>query len=209
MVAVRPFPAVARGGGVNPPWVRRAKSAAPAAPGAQHCRRGSGVRSSAPLPRERRGSAPGVRGGRPQADGDLHRGPADGPDRLSRYVARYVAREPADRAGAERSFDDLRIRARPRPPCHSLELWPVSYANVTDHLAWPWQNRTAGGDTGQNGKESTMSASRSRLNDALLATADIRVLLSCPSCGSAHVAQVLGDNGGVSYVCTSCGHSWN
>ncbi|MGH1554493.1 hypothetical protein ACRAWF_28895 [Streptomyces sp. L7] len=25
--------------------------------------------------------------------------------------------------------------------------------------------------------------------------------LSCPSCGSAHVAQVLGDNGGVSYVC--------
>ncbi|MCS0638135.1 hypothetical protein NX801_21255 [Streptomyces sp. LP05-1] len=33
--------------------------------------------------------------------------------------------------------------------------------------------------------------------------------LSCPSCGSSHVAQVLGDNGGVSYVCTSCGHSWS
>ncbi|MFF8279266.1 hypothetical protein ACF05T_24610 [Streptomyces lateritius] len=33
--------------------------------------------------------------------------------------------------------------------------------------------------------------------------------LDCPSCGSAHVAQVLGDNGGVSYVCTSCGHSWS
>ncbi|MBK3567121.1 MULTISPECIES: hypothetical protein [Streptomyces] len=33
--------------------------------------------------------------------------------------------------------------------------------------------------------------------------------LSCPSCGSAHVAQVLGDNGGVSYVCTACGHSWS
>jgi transposase-like protein len=33
--------------------------------------------------------------------------------------------------------------------------------------------------------------------------------LSCPSCGSAHVAQVLGDNGGISYVCTSCGHSWS
>ncbi|WAP55988.1 hypothetical protein PS467_14920 [Streptomyces luomodiensis] len=31
----------------------------------------------------------------------------------------------------------------------------------------------------------------------------------CPSCGSAHVAQVLGDNGGVSYVCTACGHSWS
>lgn len=30
-----------------------------------------------------------------------------------------------------------------------------------------------------------------------------------PSCGSAHVAQVLGDNGGVSYVCTACGHSWS
>ncbi|MFD8369794.1 hypothetical protein ACFV2Z_03305 [Streptomyces sp. NPDC059688] len=33
--------------------------------------------------------------------------------------------------------------------------------------------------------------------------------LSCPSCGSAHVAQVLGDNGGISYVCTACGHSWS
>ncbi|MGP4000428.1 hypothetical protein [Streptomyces sp. 8N706] len=34
-------------------------------------------------------------------------------------------------------------------------------------------------------------------------------LLKCPSCGSAHVAQVLGDNGGISYVCTACGHSWS
>ncbi|MBQ0983390.1 hypothetical protein KBZ10_02320 [Streptomyces sp. F63] len=34
-------------------------------------------------------------------------------------------------------------------------------------------------------------------------------LLHCPSCGSALVAQVLGDNGGVSYVCTACGHSWS
>ncbi|MEU6080846.1 hypothetical protein [Streptomyces sp. NPDC047108] len=34
-------------------------------------------------------------------------------------------------------------------------------------------------------------------------------LLECPSCGSAHVAQVLGDNGGISYVCTACGHSWS
>ncbi|MFF7142575.1 hypothetical protein ACFZB5_15215 [Streptomyces nodosus] len=34
-------------------------------------------------------------------------------------------------------------------------------------------------------------------------------LLDCPSCGSSHVAQVLGDNGGVSYVCTACGHSWS
>ncbi|GAA2432385.1 hypothetical protein [Streptomyces glaucus] len=33
--------------------------------------------------------------------------------------------------------------------------------------------------------------------------------LSCPSCGSAHVAQVLGDNGGISYVCTACGHNWS
>ena len=33
--------------------------------------------------------------------------------------------------------------------------------------------------------------------------------LGCPSCGSAHVAQVLGDNGGVSYVCTACGRSWS
>ncbi|MFD0143274.1 MULTISPECIES: hypothetical protein [unclassified Streptomyces] len=33
--------------------------------------------------------------------------------------------------------------------------------------------------------------------------------LDCPSCGSAQVAQMLGDNGGVSYVCTSCGRSWS
>ncbi len=33
--------------------------------------------------------------------------------------------------------------------------------------------------------------------------------LDCPSCGSAHIAQVLGDNGGISYVCTACGHSWS
>ena len=33
--------------------------------------------------------------------------------------------------------------------------------------------------------------------------------LGFPSCGSAHVAQVLGDNGGISYVCTACGHSWS
>ncbi|MYW65666.1 hypothetical protein GTY65_16615 [Streptomyces sp. SID8379] len=33
--------------------------------------------------------------------------------------------------------------------------------------------------------------------------------LNCPSCGSSHVAQMLGDNGGISYVCTACGHSWS
>lgn len=33
--------------------------------------------------------------------------------------------------------------------------------------------------------------------------------LNCPSCGSLQVAQVLGDNGGISYVCTTCGHSWS
>ncbi|CQR64118.1 hypothetical protein [Streptomyces leeuwenhoekii] len=40
-------------------------------------------------------------------------------------------------------------------------------------------------------------------------TRDTVTRLSCPSCGSAHVAQVLGDNGGISYVCTACGHSWS
>jgi transposase-like protein len=40
-------------------------------------------------------------------------------------------------------------------------------------------------------------------------TQDTVIRLSCPSCGSVHVAQVLGDNGGVSYVCTACGHSWS
>ncbi|MEU2787522.1 hypothetical protein [Streptomyces sp. NPDC007100] len=34
-------------------------------------------------------------------------------------------------------------------------------------------------------------------------------VLQCPSCGSPHVAQVLGDNGGISFVCTACGHSWS
>jgi hypothetical protein len=34
-------------------------------------------------------------------------------------------------------------------------------------------------------------------------------VLLCPACGSTDVAQVLGDNGGVSYVCTTCGHSWS
>ncbi|WP_406000934.1 hypothetical protein [Streptomyces sp. NBC_00829] len=55
-----------------------------------------------------------------------------------------------------------------------------------------------------------MSASRSEEADEdLLAAAEARALLNCPSCGSAYVAQVLGDNGGVSYVCTACGHSWS
>ena len=40
-------------------------------------------------------------------------------------------------------------------------------------------------------------------------TRDTATRLSCPSCGSGHVAQVLGDNGGISYVCTACGHSWS
>ena len=35
------------------------------------------------------------------------------------------------------------------------------------------------------------------------------VALQCPACGSSHVAQVLGDNGGVSFVCTACGRSWS
>ncbi|MFJ3585011.1 hypothetical protein ACIPPS_22670 [Streptomyces sp. NPDC090127] len=34
-------------------------------------------------------------------------------------------------------------------------------------------------------------------------------LIDCPACGSAQMAPMLGDNGGVSYVCTSCGHSWS
>ncbi|MFD8192941.1 hypothetical protein [Streptomyces wuyuanensis] len=46
-------------------------------------------------------------------------------------------------------------------------------------------------------------------NDDQLLAADSRARLSCPSCGSSHVAQVLGDNGGISYVCTACGHSWS
>lgn len=47
------------------------------------------------------------------------------------------------------------------------------------------------------------------LFEAADARAGEPTLLRCPSCGSAHVAQVLGDNGGVSYVCTACGHIWS
>ncbi|MEW2545221.1 hypothetical protein AB0910_05475 [Streptomyces sp. NPDC047002] len=53
-----------------------------------------------------------------------------------------------------------------------------------------------------------MSAS-SIAGDAGGGAADLVDCLSCPACGSSHVAQVLGDNGGVSYVCTACGHSWS
>ncbi|MES4901928.1 hypothetical protein [Streptomyces sp. NPDC000395] len=61
--------------------------------------------------------------------------------------------------------------------------------------AFPWQNRRPEGDgaTSPNGGDSGMPSS----------------ILRCPSCGSGEVAQVLGDNGGVSYVCTACGHSWS
>ncbi|MFG2328589.1 hypothetical protein ACGFMM_03095 [Streptomyces sp. NPDC048604] len=64
-----------------------------------------------------------------------------------------------------------------------------------------------------------MAASSAEQTDDLFAAADDRAdrtgradrraPLHCPSCGSSHVAQVLGDNGGVSYVCTACGHSWS
>lgn len=30
-----------------------------------------------------------------------------------------------------------------------------------------------------------------------------------PACGSVHVAQVLGENGGVTYVRTACSYSWS
>ncbi|MFJ9035845.1 hypothetical protein ACIRF8_04560 [Streptomyces sp. NPDC102406] len=53
-----------------------------------------------------------------------------------------------------------------------------------------------------------------RLLGVAMPSADSRsssrsVLLDCPSCGSLHVAQMLGDNGGISYVCTACGHCWS
>ncbi|MEE1753454.1 hypothetical protein [Streptomyces sp. SP18CS02] len=54
-----------------------------------------------------------------------------------------------------------------------------------------------------------MAASSTEEATARLAAERMRTGLDCPSCGSSHVAQVLGDNGGVSYVCTSCGHSWS
>ncbi|MFD3942416.1 hypothetical protein [Streptomyces sp. NPDC058579] len=47
------------------------------------------------------------------------------------------------------------------------------------------------------------------VTDPVESAEPFEVLSDCPSCGSAQVAQMLGDNGGVSYVCTSCGHSWS
>ncbi|MFE2159834.1 hypothetical protein ACFW9M_18680 [Streptomyces lydicus] len=44
---------------------------------------------------------------------------------------------------------------------------------------------------------------------AVVSGTGVGTALQCPSCGSSHVAQVLGDNGGVSFVCTACGHSWS
>jgi predicted RNA-binding Zn-ribbon protein involved in translation (DUF1610 family) len=44
---------------------------------------------------------------------------------------------------------------------------------------------------------------------AAVVTGDRETRLICPSCGSTDVAQVLGDNGGISFVCTACGHSWS
>jgi hypothetical protein len=46
----------------------------------------------------------------------------------------------------------------------------------------------------------------------LLATAPAHgttTRLARRSRGLPHVAQVLGDDGGISYVCTACGHSWS
>ncbi|WP_229711754.1 hypothetical protein [Streptomyces daqingensis] len=50
-----------------------------------------------------------------------------------------------------------------------------------------------------------------RLHTRFLGSASERSsrTLLCPARGSSNVAQMLGDNGGVSYVCTACGHSWS
>ncbi|GAU69993.1 putative hypothetical protein [Streptomyces sp. NBRC 110611] len=65
-------------------------------------------------------------------------------------------------------------------------------------MGGPWQNRTA-----PAGEEKI-----AMLTSILEEVADL-LALQCPACGSSHVAQVLGDNGGVSFVCTACGHSWS
>ncbi|MFJ2025104.1 hypothetical protein ACIODW_15070 [Streptomyces sp. NPDC087897] len=62
-----------------------------------------------------------------------------------------------------------------------------------------------------------MPASRDHVPDQRLVTAsplrpvtsDERSRPGRPSCGSSHVAPVPGGSGGVSYVCTACGHSWS
>ena len=74
------------------------------------------------------------------------------------------------------------------------------------------------GDEGPDGRECALAASGAEDSEAH-AVADpvedrtgaegAQALLGCPACGSARIAHVLGDNGGESFVCTSCGHSWS
>ncbi|GAA3371458.1 hypothetical protein GCM10020367_22200 [Streptomyces sannanensis] len=61
---------------------------------------------------------------------------------------------------------------------------------------------------GPIGRECGMPASREEV-PGLPGAAEDQARLTCPSCGSDKVAQVLGDNGGVSCVCTACGHAWS
>jgi hypothetical protein len=61
-----------------------------------------------------------------------------------------------------------------------------------------------------NGRERPPECASSFTRPAEGGPAPCRALsLQCPACGSSHVAQVLGDNGGISYACTACGHSWS
>ncbi|WP_425508110.1 hypothetical protein [Streptomyces bathyalis] len=56
--------------------------------------------------------------------------------------------------------------------------------------------------------EGSRQSVRPRTSPAIGPAAVSSRTLLCPACGSSDVAQMLGDNGGVSYVCTTCGHSW-
>ncbi|MGH3311467.1 MAG: hypothetical protein ACRDP3_12915 [Streptomyces sp.] len=57
--------------------------------------------------------------------------------------------------------------------------------------------------------EGVRRTARSRTRSTAGPLAAFPTALLCPACGSSNVAQMLGDNGGVSYVCTACGHSWS
>ncbi|BBC36411.1 hypothetical protein SGFS_077050 [Streptomyces graminofaciens] len=99
------------------------------------------------------------------------------------------------------SADDL------HPGC-PVRNW---YEGVADRIgpAVAESNGRKGGAARREG-EAMPESIRGAVDDcpALVAIRSKTTLL-CPSCGSLHVAQVLGDNGGVSYVCTACGHSWS
>jgi hypothetical protein len=99
-----------------------------------------------------------------------------------------------------------------RIPLRDVEPCPDRYHGVADRVgpAVAESNGRKGGAARREGV--VMPESILEEVDHLLgavSTPRTSTRPGCPSCGSADVAQVLGDSGGFSSVCTACGHSWS